>query len=556
MRKIIIISRLIIPLFVIGILSSCTQKPSQLAKIPGNAGLVFAMDGKSMHHKGKFDQVKDLNMYTLIEKEIKLENPKFSEMFQRIIDDSKTTGIDMKSDMFFFVVQENDDKEYFGMVFKMIDESKFKDFMKGFMESVQEECVIQEKEGYKFISPESDAYFAWDGKTLIVLGTEDFSTRKYLGDYVDDIFTMKPDESINSNKDFKNFYKNRADLDFWFSYNMMLEMGPAKEMQGMFILDFEGIYLHAHTTFEKDEILVKGKMSPKELVQEKFGEYDFIKDNVDSKILDYLPEQSYMAFSMALVPSEYFKFLQSFVPMLGMLKGVESELGFSFDDLLESFDGDFAFSMNELELVEVEDKYAIYEEIKSYAEEATRGEQVIEMETTLIPQFIFVGSINSEETLQKLFGFIGDNAPKNEFKKEGDIYIFDADDINIYVGWNEEVIVMTDNLELCQSSLNKELENTMKGSDLGNKITGNSSFFFADLDMNNYPEDVREWIEEEMDTEDFMIFEDVMGKFRNIMMKSSGDNYEFEMKVRTIEDRENSLYTIIKMIDELVPMMN
>ncbi len=549
MKKVSIVARLIITVIIIGVLSSCSKQPEQIEKIPGVAGLVFSVDGKSLSDKGKFDEIEKMDMYKLLEKEIEREGPKFSDMFEEITDDSKATGIDLKSDMFFFLVNENRDEEYFGMVFKMINESAFEEFLEEFLDNAGMEMNIEEEEEYKYFSPDEEAYFAWDGNTLIILGTEDGSTEEYMGKYLDDIF-MKPDASISGNKDFKDFYNNKTDLSFWMSYDKMMEnmdLDIDREIQQMFSLfKLEGLYMHAYISFEENEIVIKGELTPEEVIEESLGEITFVKDNLDPDILDYLPENTYVAYSMALLPGEYFNWLTNMIPIGGISEQIKSEIGFSIENMLNSFDGDFVASITDIEMFEqTRTRYDYYQE--RYVEYVDKD---------MMPEFIVVGSINTDEYIRKFFDFAEDKAPADELEKIGDIYKIDADEIYLYIGWNDDVVIMSNSLDLCEDALDDEFDKTMKGTDIGEQMAQNSTFLYFDLEMDNYPIDAIDMMKDEMGRGEFRVFKEVMENFRMVTMRSNAGSFEFEMKIGTAEDGDNSLYTMMKMFDELIPMMD
>lgn len=558
---------------IVGIMSSCTKKADELERIPKEARIVLAMDAGSLHDKGNFEEVTDLKMYKFLEKEMKSESSDMADMFEDAINDYKVTGLNARGEMFWFMVNENSDEEYFGFVFDMLDQDDFEKYIKDFFKEIGEEVTIEEKENYRYWSPDDDAWFGWNGTSLVLLGTEDYSSRKQLGDHLDDIFEMGKDKSILEVKDFNNFYNARKDVSFWMSYALLSDMGmddvPGMGNMGgmgnMMDLDFDDLYLHAYLNFEKDMIVMEGKMSPKEVVDEQFDEYKFFRNGVDDKVLSYLPEKAYMAAGFAMVPTEYYKWIKSIFPIAAMESGVKEEMGFGITEAVEAIGGDFVFSISGFDMKEVEytewnqewnpEKFSNYN-YKTGKYEYTGGYDYVEVQGTkevLLPDMAMVASINNSEIFDKFAELLEKSMGEDDYEKFGDIYKIEADNMNIFFSWNDEVMMIATDLELIEDALDKELDKTLAGTDIGKSLTSNASYFYFDLNMEDYPGEVENYIKEEMGGDEFYVFSNIMETFNMMSMASDVNNYSFTMKVKTKDTGENSLYTLIKLIDDNLP---
>lgn len=556
---------------IVGIMSSCTKKTDELERIPKEARLVLAMDAGSLHNKGNFEEVTDLNMYKFLEKQIHSDSPDMADMLEKAMEDYKVTGLNARGEMFWFMVNENSDEEYFGFVLDMLDQDDFEKFMKDFFEEMGEEIDIEEKDNYSYWSPDDAAWFGWNGTTLVLLGTEDYSSREQLGDHLDDIFKMGKEKSILEVKDFNNFYKARKDISFWMSYAMLadMDMGDIQGMGGMgnmMKFDFDDLYLHAYLNFENDMIVMEGKMSPKELIDEQFDEFKFFKNGVDDYVLSYLPEKAYMAAGFAMVPTEYYNYIKSIFPIAAMESGVKEEMGFGITEAVEAIGGDFVFTISGFDMKEVEyteweqewnpEKFSNYN-YKTGKYEYSGGYDYVEVQGTkevLLPDMAMVASINNADIFDKFAELLEKSMGEDEYEKFGDIYKIEADNMNIFFGWNDEVMMIATNLDLIEDALDQELDKTLAGTDIGKSLKSNASYFYFDLNMENYPDEVADYIKEEMGGDKFYVFSNIIETFNMMSMASDVNNYSFTMKVKTKDTGENSLYTLIKLIDDNLPL--
>jgi len=191
---------------------------------------------------------------------------------------------------------------------------------------------------------------------------------------------------------------------------------------------------------------------------------------------------------------------------------VEMAIGMEISDLLEAISGDFTIAINGVE-----------------------GEAMIPLE-------IFLGiGVTGQALQEKLMVIIQGLAPVEE---EGEFYIINFQGNKIYTAILNDVMVVT-NATGYKDAVNNGVHGTpLTGSRFGD-FTDGSLGMFVNLDMGKYPAMLQGLLGQKPEAKNMV--ERYTGPFDYLGV--SAGNYKNNVYVKTTKPSENSLYTIMKMID-------
>jgi hypothetical protein len=187
-------------------------------------------------------------------------------------------------------------------------------------------------------------------------------------------------------------------------------------------------------------------------------------------------------------------------------------VGMGLEDLLESISGDFAITINRLET------------------------------EAMIPVELFVGvGVNSKALQDKLMETVGSMVPIEE---EGDFFIINIQGNEIYSGIVNDVLVVTNVKGYKDAVKGGSLENSLTDSRFSEFATG-SLGVFVNLNLEDYPGMIKGMLSQNAERNEWVTR--VTDPFDYLGV--SAGNYQSKMVVKTSNPSENSLYTILKVLD-------
>jgi hypothetical protein len=487
------------------VLSSCTKKvPDFVNSIPDDAIAVVSLHPMQIHTKSQ------VNTFESIKEKVK------DEIWGQILDDPLSTGLMMNEYAYVFVKME-EKAPVIGVVCGMKDVKKFEATLSKIKEGISEEFVSNEV--YTWIQPDREGIIAWNQKQMIVLASPDndeFESAYFTGN-LDKMFSPVKEESITSLVDFKDFLGKMKDLNLWVSSNEMFDI--IEKMMGDKIPDFPvtlyNNYAQVYIDFADGMMNINSETHFSEEVEKNIEEFLVMKPELDEKMLNLAPGGNLLvaiAGSMDLVKAQ--QLVEKFAPpeVDTMSTKVEMATGMKIQELLDAISGDFTIAINGVE-----------------------GEEMIPLE-------IFIGvGVNGEALQQKLMETVEGFAPIEE---EGDFFIINFQGNEIYSGIVNDVLVLTNAKGYKDAVKSGTHETPLKSSGFGDFDDG-SLGIFVNLDLDQYPAllkgmlmqrpEASQWINRLTDPFDYL--------------GVSAGNYKNKMVVKTSYPSENSLYTIMKMVD-------
>ncbi len=486
-------------------LASCSKKaPEFVNSIPDDAIAVVTLHPMQIHSKSQ------INTFESIKEKVK------DEIWGQILDNPLSTGLMMNEYAYVFVKME-EKAPIIGVITGMKDQKKFETTLSKINEGIEAEFVTNEV--YSWIQPENKGIIAWNSEQMIVLASPDsdeFETA-YFTESLDKMFSPVKEESITSLVDFKDFLGKMKDLNLWVSSNEMfaiVEKLMDKDMPD-FPLALYHNYAQVFVDFANGEMNISGETHFSEEVEKNIEEFLVMKPTLNEDMLNLAPGGNLLvavAGSMDLAKTQ--KMIEKFAPpeLDTMGNKVEMATGMEMADLLEAISGDFTIAINGVE-----------------------GEAMIPLE-------IFLGiGVNGQALQEKLMETVQGLAPVEE---EGDFFIINFQGNEIYSGIVNDILVVTNAKGYKDAVKTGTHVTPLTSSTFGDFATG-SLGMFVNLNTDQYPAmllgllgqkpEAQSWVERITDPLDYM--------------GVSAGNYQSKVYVKTSNPSENSLYTIMKVVD-------
>jgi hypothetical protein len=520
----------LIALFSILIIS-CGKKSNLGKLIPKNAAMIVDINTKSALSKLSWDEIKKTYWYNKL-----MNDSSISATSKTFMGDPAKTGIDLNSDIVFFLVQPNDSGHVF-LEGNLKDSKVFADFLK----SMHPNATVS-KEGDLNIFKAEDAVIGWNNDRFVfVAGTNhmrdherammhDSTTQivplanpENLVTACKNIFSLSSDNSLYDNERFAKLSSEEGDVHFWLNVNELTKgsMGAMKGMMGMIKLDkfLEDNISTTTANFQDGKITAIHKQY--------FGKElsDILKSaegNMNADMVKRLPQNPAAVFAFHFTPASMLEILK-LTGLDGFINLFMAQQGVSLDDVVKATKGDIVFSLSDLTVKK-----------DSSWTDTIHGTPSGNVNMNLLPHgtFLFAVAIKDKDAFNKLLN-IGktmgkDMGPKNTFSKSDDKY---------YAISNS------------QDAINKYFSGTTSAPDFLSKINDHPVGAFVDLQM------ILKTMQQKIssDSLDKIQFAKNLSLWNNIYV--SGGEYKdggivTNAEVNFIDKSTNSLVQLNKYIDE------
>ncbi|MDF1573562.1 MAG: DUF4836 family protein [Bacteroidales bacterium] len=487
------------------VLTSCSKKtPDFVHSIPDDAIAVLSLHPMQIHTKGK------INSFTSIKEKMK------DEIWGQILENPLSTGLLMNEYAFVFVKME-EEAPVLGVVAGMKDVNKFKSTLSGIKEGISEEFQI--REDYTWIQPDKEGVIAWNNKQMILLVSPDhdeFET-SYFIESLDHMFSPVKEESITSLVDFKDFLGKMKDLNLWVSSDEMfdiIEMMAGDRMPDIPVALYNN-YAQIYVDFANGAMNINGETHFSEEVEKNIEEFLVMKPALNKDMLNLAPGgQLLMALAGSVDMAKAQKMAGKFAnPELDTVSNkVEMVTGMEIQDLLDALSGDFTIAINGVE-----------------------GEAMIPLEL-----YLGIG-VNGQALQEKLMETVQGLAAVEE---EGDFFIINIQGNEIYSGILNDVLVITNSKGYKEAVKDGSHDTPLTKSRFGD-FTDGSFGMYVNLDLPKYPAMIQGLLAQRSGAQQWV--SRITGPFDYLGV--SAGNYKNRALLKTSDPSENSLYTIMKVID-------
>lgn len=550
------------------------QAQSLQTNIPKDATFVATFNPGVLNSKVKFSKLKEFDFMQMGIKEMIKEAGPMGETLKEYIDDPSKLGIDLLSSFYVFGKVDGENI-YMGMTAKMGDASKFDALVNEYIAPMM---PVQEAGGMKFLSPDSDARFAWNDKQLffggvqLEFGEEEeytaFKERKEKAtqEWVNSIIANKPMNSIATHPKFKAANVNASDMNFWMDYETFAKMtndlqGEANPMAGMMMGMMSGMYEDSYMSMNLNFDQGVTKLSTDYFMNETMmNVYKQVFDGkFNEKFLKYLPKNNLGYFSFNMNINNAIKLVkESENPMLAQypvyesmalesLKGMGIEM--TADDLYNVWGGDMMFVVTGVK--EFEQEVTTYE-----FDDDFNKKEVKKMKKQKLPEFTFLMSHGSKDNVLKFIDLAKQSSMISEEKGMFKVTVPDMP-MDVFMSIKDDMIVVSNSEKVPTAKANKlysrdQLLNPKEVMKLTNSvqrvywdIPGTMKYLEEMEDMN-------------MDDEQQAIFNMGKDSFKNMVIESDkniGDSINSTMMLNFNNNNVNALEQIFGMINKVVMSM-
>jgi hypothetical protein len=506
--------------------SSCKKSvPEQTKYIPKDAVFVFDLNWKSLSDKASKGNINWDSLYRSMADEHQdsavAEGKKMMQDFMR-------SGVDTTKDIFFFAKMGggimSGQQVSGGVVAVMKDASAFEAYLK------KQPLVSDVKKNSNYSSANVDGKFTvgWNSDVIIIAGTQD--TQNFRGDMgsgssqgvgsdeqvLGSLFSLKEDESVSTIPEFQDLMKEKGDMLFWSNSSSAFGSVPLLGMTKIADL-FKDSYGAGVINFEDGKVTSSFKSySGKDLgaIWEKYK-----GPQVDMNLVNQFPStaEGYAAFSFnPQIIAEIIKYggFESAV------KEFMDKAGFSMDDILKIFKGDFAVVFGDINYEEMPYNFdgQVYKSKRPTA------------------KVIFNATIADKAAYDKVAAKLAENGLME--MKNGQYVPKELGGM----AWSmdgKNLIIATDTVLMQQYLANKG--NAGIPSNIADQSKGKSVAFYVDINKiaTTFAKD----------SEAGEASKAAQATFNNLVATSSNYNGKYvegKMDLKMVNDKENSLVSLVK----------
>lgn len=505
-----------IALFMMSILflSSCSSTPENLALVPKDTKIVATTNLITIAKKGQLTDLSQFNLYKGFGEGITKE----SKMMSKFMENPFVTGVSYTSDVLMFAVNTEDKGNYMCVSMELSSGDKFTSFLKDLMLEFGMPISVVKKENYKIVSVPGKFALAWDDKKSLLTIAQGYTSNDVEGT-IEMLFSLTPEEQITNNKEFDSFYKDRKDINVWMSSNLMDEIPGYGQLGSQIPGYMKDNYVSMNLGFEENQIIMSAGLSPNSNMVKEMKKYNIYGDGFNSDLLKYLPKESYIAMSGSLNPKGYLKMMGD-QPQFSMIEGLfKSQMGMDLNKVVESIKGSMLFSIYDF--------------------------KTNEASSEPIPLMALAFDINGDETMKEMMKKV----PAQSYNEAGGYYEMPINATNsaflIFDG--TACLVTNDKSRIDLFKKGGDSSNNMNSSELASNIKKNTMYMYMNANMDSYPSNVQDMISSNGASKSMM--KTVNQFMTSVEMKATSD-YKAEYIITTGDDGTNSLYKILKTIDD------
>ena len=345
------------------LLSACSKTNKQGKMISKDAGFVLHFNAKSISEKINMQEVKGSDWYKKAMAELKADSTG-PEFMKKLLDNSKSTGIDSTSDLIIF----GESKVADGM--KIVVEGGIKDIkdFENFIKKVYPEGVISKSGDISVMPVKNKAVLTWNNEKFaacmktpeqnnFALPLDSANTQPVapdqtaaLTEYCKKLYTLKDDENLASDKRFTELMNTDGEMHVWLNTEKLMNGIPQMGVLSMLKMDklLVGNISTYTLNFENGKISLKSKGYAGKELGDLFSKYSGGKINTD--MIKNIPSKDIAAvFAMHFQP-EGLKELIKLSGMDGFIDLMIASKGVSVDDFIKANKGDIMVAVTDLKV--------------------------------------------------------------------------------------------------------------------------------------------------------------------------------------------------------------
>jgi hypothetical protein len=512
---------------VILFLGSCTKKDDYTILIPTDADFVALINPKSIAEKGNFNKIDQYKFYQFASSELKNQDVAINELLTKIKENPTSAGIDVISPIYLFG-QKINGKNMVAMITNMRDKDDFEENLKTIYKGLYKNDVnFVNNDGFSTIEGFNKPFMAWNKSQFIVIVSEFGVGEKPIKDYFTKIINDKH-SLAEENNSFADFVKKSQDINLWYTGNFLKNFSKRDENSTK-NLDFTKSSWVNLISFTSDGINFTQKFHPDAITKVELEKRPMWKSKINTDFFKYFPAQSYMNVGIGIYPSnsryifENENFLTDFL----------EQYDFDLDKLEQSFEGEALFSIFDFEVG------------KAFNPKDFFGKKEEFIKQTVFPQFVLAGKMKNDIFFNEFI-----KSHQDKIKRVGGYYMLPITSTKtIYLTYKGNIMYFTNNLTEMNQFLNNHVNPTNFVTTTYATEAKNSMFGYVNLNFANYPQQVQNYIYQQVPFGNTKEMQDILSNLDYIDYRVS-DEYTKTGKIHMKKSDKNSLEVILLLLDE------
>ncbi len=486
------------------------SNPKNLKVIPKEAQAVIVIDPVSILQKGNFQQILEINGI----KNIK-EKSEDNEIAKKLKQDLNYTGINITSDIFGYLIIDNNAEVYRCLSLSIKCADKFEKSF-GFLisqiqdvfqtENDQLKFKIKTKKSFKYaVADNNKIALAWDNEKAVIV--QPILENNFLKNKAIELMELKQEDQIINSQEFNNFYDNKKELSIWLSTE---NLDGLKQQLNSIYSEFKNEisnnikskkqnddlntfmdnvlknnYVSMFLSFEENYVSFKISSSLNNSMQKLVDDYNIMNNNFNEKLLDYFPNENIFLTTISLNQKKYLQIIDKFFNYLEeMNPNIKGLLPFNpNNDLLNTFNESMIFTVHGLDTLNVKrrdyknDKYYFTDDgFDYYIEEAYTFENI------KIPKFSCAFDIKDKE---KFLTYLDTSNVNKEFSNVYYTQYVDGVPFYFHLNNNNIIFITNDTERIVQFASNEQINSDSIISNTNNAIKIKKNYLYGKLDILN-----------------------------------------------------------------------
>ena len=537
--------------------TSCSKKSENLKVIPKDAMVVVSFDLQSLYQKADVEELQQLKSFQKLKEEISNDNKEMGKIFNEILKDPKSSGVDFKKNAFFFVCDSkkyggDSRNPYIGVTAVLSDDAKFKDLLNRVSQATETQLDIKKEGALNIVRLDGGSYLSWDNKKMLFLTRDKYETTE-VDVVLKKLYKQSKSEQITDIKGFSDFLDGQKDINVWLNFggfmqddSMFLNGIAASLYKSLFNMQKDS-YFYGFIDFGKDDIKLTTYSIYNKETAKLLKKYDLYDISFDKDILKNFPEKLPIAIGGAVNVKNYYEFLKAqFGKELNeddLVKLLNTQ-GLTKDNVLNFFGGSFVLAIEGFE----NQKYISYDWVED--EQSEDGYEYKEVEKErMFPVFGLSFNIGDKTLLDKGVA-LAHLALENGYYK-----LPLQKDLTLYFAYNNKAFYGSNSPKGVEAFLKGGVSNNAVKSDFGKHVSKDLTYLYMSLEPKDYPQEYVDIIREKNSREGSLAFDLFTQHSTNIECKRiDNSSAEFIYHLKGIE--KNSLNTFFKSIDKVINYEN
>ncbi len=520
-----------------------------LILVPANATFVVRFDVKSLVDKiSENGEIKKTKIYKKLEKESlnKSDDPT-SKVIAQILKNPTFTGINVFSDAYYYMYNTKN-VTYNALV---LDIKDIEDFNKTVLKFPEAKTGLKKGKEFNYIKLSSRSIVAWNTSGLLWLNKEyswfyDESPNETIEKTIKGFMKMKKESSIMSDKDFMEYDKTDDDVALYISYDKVFRLTSLQDENNEGVENIKkvmkGVKLGVGLSFETDVILTKMKIFGD---TKEFDKMNYIgTSGLTEKTMNAICADKLLGLISMNIDYE------KLIAFAGEITGEERSLRREIEETA----GEFGLTSKqligafgkELSLALLDFESRTYNTMDySWNDITMTYEMMPVIKTKVLPIMTLAVSVNDKKVISQILS-------NNQFEVMPDgrqkLNLPFYDSMSLYVVLKDKLMFMSNSDELSAKMQKDGKIGELQNAELKGLVKENPANFYLSLDAKKYTA-LTTSLAGNSGRQFLTYFESYMAMFKDI--NYTGNGHDYEQRINLKKGTGNSLYRLVKQMDEL-----